>query len=217
MEPRAVVVQPISPTGQVTIWSATQIPHFVRIFVALKTGVPEHKIRVIAPDVGGGFGSKLDIYAEEIITFVVARKLGKPVKWTESRSENYQATIHGRDVIQDVEITATRDGRVLGLKVDLTADMGAYLQLLTPSIPLLGRYMYPGIYKIESHTLTCQGVFTNKTPTDAYRGAGRPEATFVDRTDDGRAGGRAVGSTRSRCGAATGSGTRSSRTRRSPG
>ena len=179
MEPRAVVVAPISPSGQTTIWSATQVPHFVRIFVALNTGVPEHQIRVIAPDVGGGFGSKLDIYAEEIITFVVARKLGKPVKWTESRSENYQATIHGRDVIQDVELTATRDGRVLGLKVDLTADMGAYLQLLTPSIPLLGRYMYPGIYKFESHTLTCQGVFTNKTPTDAYRGAGRPEATFV--------------------------------------
>ena len=179
MEPRAVVVAPTSPTGQVTVWSATQVPHFVRIFVALNTGVPEHQIRVIAPDVGGGFGSKLDIYAEEIIAFVVARKLGKPVKWTESRSENYQATIHGRDVIQDVELTATRDGRVLGLKVDLTADMGAYLQLLTPCIPLLGRYMYPGIYKFEAHTLTCQGVFTNKTPTDAYRGAGRPEATFV--------------------------------------
>jgi carbon-monoxide dehydrogenase large subunit len=179
MEPRAVVVAPTSPTGQVTVWSATQVPHFVRIFLALNTGVPEHQIRVIAPDVGGGFGSKLDIYAEEVIAFVVARKLGKPVKWTESRSENYQATIHGRDVIQDVELTATRDGRVLGLKVDLTADMGGYLQLLTPSIPLLGRYMYPGIYKFDAHTLTCQGVFTNKTPTDAYRGAGRPEATFV--------------------------------------
>jgi carbon-monoxide dehydrogenase large subunit len=179
MEPRAVAVAPMSPTGQVTVWSATQVPHFVRIFLALNTGVPEHQIRVIAPDVGGGFGSKLDVYAEEIIAFVVARKLGKPVKWTESRSENYQATIHGRDVIQDVELTATRDGRVLGLKVDLTADMGGYLQLLTPCIPLLGRYMYPGIYKFEAHTLTCQGVFTNKTPTDAYRGAGRPEATFV--------------------------------------
>jgi carbon-monoxide dehydrogenase large subunit len=179
MEPRAVVVAPTSPTGQTTIWSATQVPHFVRVFVALNTGVPEQQIRVIAPDVGGGFGSKLDVYAEEVIAFVVARKLGKPVKWTESRSENYQATIHGRDVIQDVELTATRDGRVLGLKVDLTADMGAYLQLLTPCIPLLGRYMYPAIYKFEAHTLTCQGVFTNKTPTDAYRGAGRPEATFV--------------------------------------
>ena len=179
MEPRAVVVAPTSVTGQTTIWSATQVPHFVRVFVALNTGVPEQQIRVIAPDVGGGFGSKLDVYAEEVIAFVVARKLGRPVKWTESRSENYQATIHGRDVVQEVELTATRDGRVLGLKVDLTADMGAYLQLLTPCIPLLGRYMYPGIYKFEAHTLTCQGVFTNKTPTDAYRGAGRPEATFA--------------------------------------
>ena len=179
MEPRAVVVAPTSPTGQATVWSATQVPHFVRIFLALNTGVPEQQIRVIAPDVGGGFGSKLDVYAEEVIAFVVARKLGKPVKWTESRSENYQATIHGRDVIQEVELTATRDGRVLGLKVDLTADMGAYLQLLTPCIPLLGRYLYPGIYTFEAHTLTCQGVFTTKTPTDAYRGAGRPEATFV--------------------------------------
>jgi aerobic carbon-monoxide dehydrogenase large subunit len=179
MEPRAVVVAPTSPTGQSIIWSSTQVPHFVRVFVALATGVPEHQLRIIAPDVGGGFGSKLDVYAEEVIGLVVARKVGRPVKWTESRSENYQATIHGRDVIQDVELTATRDGRVLGLKVDLTADMGAYLQLLTPSIPLLGRYMYPGIYKFEAHTLTCQGVFTNKTPTDAYRGAGRPEATFV--------------------------------------
>jgi carbon-monoxide dehydrogenase large subunit len=179
MEPRAVVVDPRSATGQTTIWSATQVPHFVRVFVALNTGVPEHQIRVVAPDVGGGFGSKLDVYAEEVIAFVVARKLGKPVKWTESRSENYQATIHGRDVIQEVELTATREGRVLGLKVDLTADMGAYLQLLTPCIPLLGRYMYPGIYKFDAHALTCQGVFTNKTPTDAYRGAGRPEATYV--------------------------------------
>jgi carbon-monoxide dehydrogenase large subunit len=179
MEPRAVVANPISPAGQTTIYSSTQVPHFVRVFVALGTGVPEQHIRVVAPDVGGGFGSKLDVYAEEFIAFVVARKLGKPVKWTESRSENYQATIHGRDVIQDVELTATRDGRVLGLKVDLTADMGAYLQLLTPCIPLLGRYMYVGIHRFEAHTLTCQGVFSNKTPTDAYRGAGRPEATFV--------------------------------------
>jgi carbon-monoxide dehydrogenase large subunit len=179
MEPRAVVAAPTPATDEVTVWSATQVPHFVRIFISLVTGIPEQKIRVIAPDVGGGFGSKLDIYAEEMIVPVVARKLGRAVKWNETRSENYQATIHGRDVIQDVEITATRDGRVLGLAVDLTADMGAYLQLLTPSIPLLGRYMYPGIYKFEAHTFNCTGVFTNKTPTDAYRGAGRPEATFV--------------------------------------
>jgi carbon-monoxide dehydrogenase large subunit len=179
MEPRSVVVDPNSGQEQFTIWSATQVPHFVRIFMALVTGIPEHKIRVIAPDVGGGFGSKLDIYAEEAICLALAKRLGRPVKWSASRSEDYQATIHGRDLIQDVEIAATSDGRMLGLRVDLLTDMGAYLQLLTPSIALLGRYMYPAIYKFESHSFHCKGVFTNKTPTDAYRGAGRPEATFA--------------------------------------
>jgi aerobic carbon-monoxide dehydrogenase large subunit len=179
MEPRAVVADPTAATGEVTLYSATQVPHFVRVFGSLVTGIPEHNLRVIAPDVGGGFGSKLDFYAEEPLLIVLARKLGRPLKWTESRSENYQATIHGRDLIQDVAIAADSGGTVRGLKVDLKADMGAYLQLLTPSIPLLGRYMYPGIYKFEAHRLDCTGVFTNRTPTDAYRGAGRPEATYA--------------------------------------
>jgi carbon-monoxide dehydrogenase large subunit len=179
MEPRSVVVQPSPATGEYTMWSSTQVPHFVQIFISLTAGVPQSSLRVIAPDVGGGFGSKLDVYAEEAIGVVLAKKLGVPVKWTETRSENYQATIHGRDLIQDAEIAATRDGTVLGLKVDLIVNMGGYLQLLTPCIPLLGRYMYPGIYKFEAHDLSCTGVFTNTTPTDAYRGAGRPEATYV--------------------------------------
>ncbi|HMG29307.1 MAG TPA: xanthine dehydrogenase family protein molybdopterin-binding subunit [Jiangellaceae bacterium] len=179
MEPRSVVVQPSPATGEYTMWSSTQVPHFVQIFISLTAGVPQSSLRVIAPDVGGGFGSKLDVYAEEAIGVVLAKKLGVPVKWTETRSENYQVTIHGRDLIQDAEIAAMRDGTVLGLKVDLTANMGGYLQLLTTCIPLLGRYMYPGIYKFEAHDLSCTGVFTNTTPTDAYRGAGRPEATYV--------------------------------------
>ena len=179
MEPRSVVVQPSPATGEYTMWSSTQVPHFVQIFISLTAGVPQSSLRVIAPDVGGGFGSKFDVYAEEAIGVVLARKLGVPVKWTETRSENYQVTIHGRDLIQDAEIAAMRDGTVLGLKVDLTANMGGYLQLLTTCIPLLGRYMYPGIYKFEAHDLSCTGVFTNTTPTDAYRGAGRPEATYV--------------------------------------
>ncbi|HEX6936078.1 MAG TPA: xanthine dehydrogenase family protein molybdopterin-binding subunit [Actinomycetes bacterium] len=179
MEPRSVVADPTAGADSFTLWSATQVPHFVRIFMSLVCGIPEHKIRVIAPDVGGGFGSKLDIYAEEAICLALARRLGRPVKWTASRSEDYQATIHGRDLIQDVEIAATTDGKMLGLRVDLLSDMGAYLQLLTPSIPLLGRYMYPAIYKFETHSFHCTGVFTNKTPTDAYRGAGRPEATYA--------------------------------------
>jgi aerobic carbon-monoxide dehydrogenase large subunit len=179
IEPRSAVAQPSPATNEFTLWSSTQVPHFVQIFLAITCGIPQQSIRVIAPDVGGGFGSKLDVYAEEAICLSLAKKLGVPVKWTETRSENCQATIHGRDLIQDVEIAAAQDGTVLGLKVDLIANMGAYLQLLTTCIPLLGRYMYPGIYKFEAHDLSCTGVFTNKTPTDAYRGAGRPEATYV--------------------------------------
>jgi aerobic carbon-monoxide dehydrogenase large subunit len=179
MEPRAVVVAPIAAADEFTMYSATQIPHVLRVMLAMVTGIPEQKIRVIAPDVGGGFGSKLNVYAEEVLALVIARRLGRPIKWTESRSEGYQATIHGRDQIQDIEIAATRDGKVLGLKVELMADMGAYLQLVTPGVPVLGAFMYPAIYKMDAYDFTCTGVFTTKTPTDAYRGAGRPEATFA--------------------------------------
>ncbi|HET7310172.1 MAG TPA: xanthine dehydrogenase family protein molybdopterin-binding subunit [Mycobacteriales bacterium] len=179
MEPRSVVVAPIAAAGEYTVYSATQIPHILRLMLAMVTGTPEQKIRVIAPDVGGGFGSKLDVYAEEVLALVVAKRLGQPVKWTESRSEGYQATIHGRDQIQDIEVAAKSDGTLLGLKVDLMADMGAYLQLVTPGVPLLGAFMFNSIYKMEGYSFTCHGVFTTKTPTDAYRGAGRPEATFA--------------------------------------
>ncbi len=179
MEPRAVVVDPVAASGEITVYSATQIPHVLRLMLALTIGIPEQKIRVIAPDVGGGFGSKLDVYAEEVIGVVLAQKLGRPVKWTESRSEGYQATIHGRGQIQDIEIAARRDGTILGMSVDLLADMGAYLQLVTAGVPLLGAFMYPAIYKMDAYSFTCTGVFTTKTPTDAYRGAGRPEATYA--------------------------------------
>jgi aerobic carbon-monoxide dehydrogenase large subunit len=179
MEPRAVVCAPIAATGEYTLWTATQIPHIVRVLLSLSTGIPEHKIRVIAPDVGGGFGSKLEFYREEIITAIVAGKLGRPVKWTESRSEAYQATTHGRDQIQDIEVAVAADGSVLGLHVELLANMGAYLQIITPGIPLLGAFMYNAIYKFPALHFGCTGVFSNKTPTDAYRGAGRPEATYA--------------------------------------
>ncbi|MEV8562175.1 molybdopterin cofactor-binding domain-containing protein [Streptomyces sp. NPDC051917] len=179
MEPRAVVVTPLAASGEYTVYSATQIPHILRIMLSTVTGIPEHKLRVIAPDVGGGFGSKLQVYGEEALALAVARKLGRPVKWTESRSEGALATHHGRGMIQDVEIAATREGKLLGLKVDLLADMGAYLMLVTPGIPILGAFMYPAIYKMDAYDFTCTGVFTTRTPTDAYRGAGRPEATFA--------------------------------------
>jgi carbon-monoxide dehydrogenase large subunit len=179
MEPRAVMAEPFPATQNFTLWSSTQVPHFVRILMSTMCGIPEQKLRVIAPDVGGAFGGKLNVYAEEAIALAVARRLGRPVKWTASRGEDFQATTHGRDMIQDVEIAATRHGRVRGLKVRLASDMGAYLQLLTPAVPLLGRYAYPGIYKFDAHEFFCQGVFTTKTPTDSYRGAGRPEAAFA--------------------------------------
>jgi carbon-monoxide dehydrogenase large subunit len=177
MEPRSVVVD---PTGdQYTIWSATQIPHVLRFLVAAVTGTPEHKVRIVAPDVGGGFGGKLQFTPEEGLTFVVARKLGKPVKYTETRSDSIATAHHGRDMIQDIELAADRDGTVRGLKVRLLANMGAYMGLVGPGIPLLGAFMYVGIYKFPAYRLECDGVFTNTTITDAYRGAGRPEATYA--------------------------------------
>ncbi|MDV6011284.1 xanthine dehydrogenase family protein molybdopterin-binding subunit [Haloechinothrix sp. LS1_15] len=177
MEPRSVVVD---PTGeQTTMWSATQVPHILRVMLAMTTGVPEHKVRVIAPDVGGGFGGKLQVTPEEVMTFLIARKLGRPVKYTESRSESLTSAHHGRDQIQHLTIAARRDGTVTGLKVKLYADMGAYLRLVTPGVPILGAFMFNAIYKIPAYHFSCTNVFTNKTPTDAYRGAGRPEATFA--------------------------------------
>ncbi len=177
MEPRSVVVD---PTGeQFTMWSATQIPHVLRLMLALTLDVPEHKVRVIAPDVGGGFGGKLQVTPEEVITFLAARRMGKPVKYTESRTESVQSAHHGRDQIQKLTLAARRDGTVTGLKVELLADMGAYLRLVTPGVPLLGAFMYNAIYKFPAYKFVCTNVFTNKTPTDAYRGAGRPEATFA--------------------------------------
>jgi carbon-monoxide dehydrogenase large subunit len=179
MEPRAVVASPTGPGGEITLWSATQIPHVLRVLLALVTGIPENRIRVIAPDVGGGFGSKLQLYREEVLAVVIANKLGRPLKWTESRSENAQVTHHGRDQLQEIELAVTNEGTILGLRVDLTANMGAYLHIITPGVPLLGAFMFNSIYKMEGYSFSCTGVFTNTTPTDAYRGAGRPEATFA--------------------------------------
>ncbi|MBS1696496.1 MAG: xanthine dehydrogenase family protein molybdopterin-binding subunit [Actinobacteria bacterium] len=177
MEPRSVVVD---PTGsQITVWSATQIPHILKLMLAMTLGISETRLRVIAPDVGGGFGGKLQVTPEEVIALLVARRLGKPVKYTESRGESMVAAHHGRDQIQKLTLAARRDGTVTGLKVELLADMGAYLRLVTPGVPILGAFMFNAIYKFPAYHFTCTNVFTNKVPTDAYRGAGRPEATFA--------------------------------------
>ncbi|MFD6895318.1 xanthine dehydrogenase family protein molybdopterin-binding subunit [Rhodococcus sp. NPDC060086] len=177
MEPRSVVVDPTAT--QITMWSATQVPHILKLMLAMSLGIPEHKLRVIAPDVGGGFGGKLQVTPEEVLTLLIARRLHKPVKYTESRSESMVAAHHGRDQIQKLTLAARRDGTVTGMKVELLADMGAYLRLVTPGVPILGAFMFTGIYKFDSYHFTCTNVFTNKVPTDAYRGAGRPEATFA--------------------------------------
>ncbi|MFB9689926.1 xanthine dehydrogenase family protein molybdopterin-binding subunit [Amycolatopsis plumensis] len=177
MEPRACVVD---PTGtQITMWSATQIPHILRVMSALTLGIPEHKLRVIAPDVGGGFGGKIGVLPEEMMALLVAQKLGKPVKWNETRSETMLAAHHGRDQIQDITISATRDGQVTGLKVELLANLGAYNGLVGPGVPILGAFMFNAIYKIPAYHFACTNVYTTTTLTDAYRGAGRPEATFA--------------------------------------
>jgi carbon-monoxide dehydrogenase large subunit len=177
MEPRSTVVD---PTGeQITMWSSTQIPHITRFLLAATTGVPESKIRVIAPDVGGGFGGKLQTTPEEWITFLAARKVGKPVKYTETRSESLMAGHHGRDQWQRLTLAATKDGTVTGLKVDLLADLGSYVSLVGGGVPVLGAFMFNAIYKFPAYHWQVQTVLTNKTWTDAYRGAGRPEATFA--------------------------------------
>ena len=177
MEPRSTVVD---PTGdQITMWSATQIPHILRLMLSLTLGIPESKVRVIAPDVGGGFGGKLQVTPEEVITMLAARRTGKPCKYTETRSESLMAAHHGRAQVQRLKLSATKDGTLTGLSVNLLADMGAYLALVGPGVPILGAFMYNSIYKIPAYRFECNNVFTNKAWTDAYRGAGRPEATFA--------------------------------------
>src|SRR3989442_4483833 len=161
------------------MWSATQVPHIARVTLSMVTGIPEAKLRVVAPDVGGGFGSKLNVYAEEALALALARRLSRPIKWIEVRSEAYLATIHGRDQIQEIELAATAEGKIRAVRARLTVGLGAYLQLVTAGTPLLGAWLYGGAYDIVAYDFECTGAFTTTTPTDAYRGAGRPEATYA--------------------------------------
>ena len=179
METRGVLASYDPGTEMLTVWSATQIPHLLRTQLAAMLNAPEMKVRVIAPEVGGGFGSKLNVYGEEALVAYLARKLSRPVKWIETRRENFLATTHGRDQINDVEVAVSQDGRILALKCRLTADLGAYHQLLTAVIPTSTALLLLGCYKIPAVSIEYVGVFTNKMATDAYRGAGRPEATFL--------------------------------------
>ncbi len=179
MEGRGVLARYLPGEEELTVWSSTQIPHLLKTQLSLMLRLPENRVRVIAPEVGGGFGSKLNVYAEEALVAYLSQRLNRPVKWIEERRENIQATIHGRGQVGEVEVAVKKDGTILGLRYRAIADIGAYHQLLTPGIPPLTGLMLSGAYKIPCISMEVTGVFTNKMSTDAYRGAGRPEATFV--------------------------------------
>ncbi len=179
IEPRGCLAFGVPAMNEWTLVTATQIPHVLKVTLSGVCDIPESKLRIIAPDVGGGFGSKLNVYAEEALALVLAKKIGRPVKWIEERQENYVATIHGRGVTHDCTIAGTADGKILGMKFVEIADLGAYYQLLTPGIPELGGWVYMGAYDPQAYWFEFTGILTNATPTDAYRGAGRPEATYV--------------------------------------
>ncbi len=180
MEARAALAQWNSATEELTLWCTSQNPHIHRFIISGVTGVPEHKVRVIAPEVGGGFGCKIPVYPDEALTAWATMRLGLPVKWAESRSENYQVTIHGRDHVEYVELAAKSDGTITGIRGTVYAGLGGYLSTAGPGIPtILHGLMYSGAYTFPNIRCESIGVFTNTTPTDAYRGAGRPEATFL--------------------------------------
>jgi carbon-monoxide dehydrogenase large subunit len=179
MEPRGVLAIPAPFGGDITFYTSTQVPHIMKVMLAATTGIAENKLRVIAPAVGGGFGAKLNVNPDEILAVTLANKIGLPVRWTETRSEAAFSTHQGRGQNQKIEIAADANGKILGIRVHLDADMGAYMMLLTPGVPLLGSFLYTGVYDVPAFGFTCDGYFTNMTPTDAYRGAGRPEASYA--------------------------------------
>lgn len=179
MEPRTMLARWEPGPAQLTLWSSTQIPHLLRTNLAILLGLSESKVNVIAPEVGGGFGAKLQFYSEELLIAWASMQLGKPIKYIETRSENFQAMTHGRDQIQYVELAAKKDGSLLAVRMKIFSNLGAYHHLLTPAIATFTPMMAPGCYKLAGLECHLVGVFTNTMATDAYRGAGRPEATFL--------------------------------------
>jgi len=180
MEPRAAIAEYNAGSKELKVHVTSQNPHIHRLLLSLILGIPEQRIHVIAPDVGGGFGSKIPCYPWEAIVSALAMRLGRPVKWVEDRSENMVATTHGRDHVQYVELAAKKDGTILGIKVKALANMGAYLSTAAPGVPtILFGFMVGGCYAIKAGRVEVTGIFTNTTPVDAYRGAGRPEALFI--------------------------------------
>lgn len=181
METRGCIAQYLAATGEYTVWVTSQAPHVKRLLMtAFVFGIPETKMRVISPQIGGGFGAKIFLYPEYCLVVALSKKVGRPVKWMETRTENYASTTHGRDHITDIEVGAKRDGTITSLKVNTYANLGGTLSTIAPGIPttLYGR-MLSGAYKIPNIFCRVFGVYTNTGMVDAYRGAGRPEATYV--------------------------------------
>lgn len=179
LENRVALAQFQPGDESITLHITSQNPHILRTLLSGEIGIAEHKVRVVAPDVGGGFGSKIATYAEEVIACIASRKIKKPVKWTETRSESFVGTIHGRDNIDYIRMAATKDGKITGLDITAYCNMGGYMSLLGPSVPVLCGVITPGPYAIPNVHFKAFCVYTNTTPTDAYRGAGRPEATYM--------------------------------------
>ncbi len=181
MEPRACVARYEDATGELTLWVTSQNPHVHRLLMcAFVLGIPEHKVRVIAPDVGGGFGSKIFLYNEEVVCSWASRQLKRPIRWTATRREAYMTDAHGRDHVTDAAMAMSKDGKILGLQVKTTANLGAYLSTFAPAVPtFLYGTLLNGVYTIGAIRCEVTGVFTNTTAVDAYRGAGRPEACYV--------------------------------------
>ena len=179
IETRGVVAEYDEGTKDLLVYSSTQIPHLLKTQLAVQLNLPENHVRVIAPEVGGGFGSKCNVWAEEALTCFAAIDLKQPIKWIENRRESINVVAHGRGHIDHLEMAATSDGTITALRFKILQDIGAHHQLLTPIIPTLSVIMIPGLYKIKNFTADLTGVFTNRPPTDLYRGAGRPEATYV--------------------------------------
>lgn len=180
METRGVVADYNKASKNLTVWSSSQIPHLLRNILSALVGLPQHQVRVIVPEVGGGFGAKLNVYPEEMVAAFASMKTGHPVKWIEDREENLAVTVHGRGQVDHIEVAATKEGKITGLKVHGISDMGAYSQIFSDVIMIaFGFPVSCGSYDIPVVHLSADVVCTNKVPTDAYRGAGRPEATYV--------------------------------------
>ena len=180
MEPRAAVAEYDPGQESLTLWATSQNPHIHRLLVSSVLNMPEHRVRVIAQDVGGGFGSKIACYPDEVLVSFAARELRRPVKWVEERQEHFVATTHGRDHVEEVELAGRRDGTITAVRVKALANLGAYLSTAAPGVPtILFGLIVTGAYDIPRASVEVMGVYTNTTPVDAYRGAGRPEATFL--------------------------------------